>query len=155
MDSLEFVVGDATAPVGDGNRLIAHICNDIGGWGKGFVLAISARWPDPERDYRRWHLEREQNDFALGALRLVQVSSDTWVANMVAQHGVRASSDGPPIRYDALGACLETLGGHATRAPRLRSHAAHRVRSRGREVGTDRATGSRVALRPRRPGAGV
>ena len=113
MDLLEFVLGDATTPGGDGNRIIAHVCNDIGGWGKGFVVAISARWPEPEREYRLWHHEREQNDFALGALQVVQVSPDTWVANMVAQHGIRASSDGPPIRYDAVGACLEKLGAQA------------------------------------------
>jgi O-acetyl-ADP-ribose deacetylase (regulator of RNase III) len=113
VDLLELVRGDATAPVADGNRVIAHICNDIGGWGKGFVVAISKRWPEPEREYRRWYQEREQNDFALGALQLVKVSPDTWVANMVAQHGVRASSDGPPIRYDAVGGCLEKLAAQA------------------------------------------
>ena len=37
----------------DGNKVIAHICNDGGGWGKGFVLAVSARWPEPEREYRK------------------------------------------------------------------------------------------------------
>jgi hypothetical protein len=34
--------------------VIAYICNDLGGWGKGFVLAISRKWPQPERDYRDW-----------------------------------------------------------------------------------------------------
>ena len=28
---------------------------------------------------------------------------------------LRASSDGPPIGYDAVGACLERLGGHVLR----------------------------------------
>jgi hypothetical protein len=31
---------------------IAHVCNDRGGWGKGFVMAISQRWPQPEMEYR-------------------------------------------------------------------------------------------------------
>ena len=113
MEFLEFVRGDATAPRADGNRIVAHICNDAGGWGKGFVVAISKRWPEPEREYRRWYREREGNDFALGALQLVGVSSNTWVANMVAQHGVRASSDGPPIRYEAVDACLGKLSTEA------------------------------------------
>jgi O-acetyl-ADP-ribose deacetylase (regulator of RNase III) len=113
MDFLEFVRGDATAPAGDGNRIIAHVCNDAGGWGKGFVVAISKRWPEPEREYRRWHREREKNNFALGALQVVGVSSDTWVANMVAQHGVRTSIEGPPIRYEAVGACLGKLAAEA------------------------------------------
>ncbi len=35
--------------------MVAHVCNDIGGWGKGFVLAVSRRWPEPEAAYRAWH----------------------------------------------------------------------------------------------------
>ena len=48
---IHYRVGDATAPVADGPKIIAHICNDIGAWGRGFVLAISRRWPEPEKAY--------------------------------------------------------------------------------------------------------
>jgi O-acetyl-ADP-ribose deacetylase (regulator of RNase III) len=106
---LSFVSGDATAPLAPGNKLIAHICNDSGGWGAGFVVAISRRWSEPEADYRAWYAGRSANDFALGSLRLVQVSSDLWVANMVAQRGTRARDGVPPIRYDAVEACLRAL----------------------------------------------
>ena len=38
------------------------------------------------------------------------VKPDTWVANMVGQHGTRPSrSAGPPIRYEAVRACLRRL----------------------------------------------
>lgn len=70
--TLQFIQGDATAPQAKGNRIIAHICNNLGGWGKGFVLAISERWPQPEAEYRRWHRSRADNDFALGAVQFVQ-----------------------------------------------------------------------------------
>ena len=30
-----YIKGDATAPIGSGVKVITHICNDIGGWGKG------------------------------------------------------------------------------------------------------------------------
>ncbi|NUO56698.1 MAG: macro domain-containing protein [Hamadaea sp.] len=101
--------GDATSPQAKGPKVIAHICNDLGGWGKGFVLAISKRWPEPERDYREWHRHRAGNDFGLGAVRLIQVAADVWVANMVAQHGMKTGSNGPPIRYDAVERCLARL----------------------------------------------
>jgi O-acetyl-ADP-ribose deacetylase (regulator of RNase III) len=39
-----YMTGDATAPVGEGQKLIVHVCNDIGAWGAGFVLALSKRW---------------------------------------------------------------------------------------------------------------
>ncbi len=106
---LSVVRGDATNPHASGPKVIAHVCNDRGGWGRGFVLALSRRWPEPERDYRAWHRQRAHNDFALGAVRLVRVRPDIWVANMVAQHG----SGGPPIRYEAVASCLRSLAGHA------------------------------------------
>ena len=52
--SLNFIIGDATQPVGEGTKIIVHVCNDIGGWGRGFVVALSKRWPEPERRYRAW-----------------------------------------------------------------------------------------------------
>lgn len=91
------------------------------GWGKGFVVVISRRWPEPERDYRDWHRHRASNDFALGAVRLIQVQDDIWVANMIGQHGTRGGSQGPPIRYPAVGQCLRALGDQAIE-PRASVH---------------------------------
>lgn len=125
MSSIRFVTGDATAPVGDDPRVICHICNDSGGWGRGFVLAVSRRWPQPEADYRDWYRGRGRNDFGLGRIRLIEVGPSLWVANMVAQAGVRATAAGPPIRYEALEACLgllaqECLGhGASVHMPRI------------------------------------
>jgi O-acetyl-ADP-ribose deacetylase (regulator of RNase III) len=48
MGEIKYIRGDATAPSAKGVKLIAHVCNDIGGWGKGFVVAVSRRWPEPE-----------------------------------------------------------------------------------------------------------
>lgn len=115
MTPLRIITGDATSPQAGGPKIIAHVCNDLGGWGKGFVLAISRRWPEPESAYRQWHRERSGNDFGLGATQLVQVRPDVWVANMVAQRGIRSGSNGPPIRYDAVERCLASVAGHAVR----------------------------------------
>ncbi|WP_394825894.1 macro domain-containing protein [Pendulispora albinea] len=113
MRSIEYVTGDATLPRGAGTKIIAHVCNDVGGWGAGFVLAISRRWPEPEREYRRWHHEREGNDFLLGAVQLVEVAPDTYVANMIGQHGLRHDRSGPPIRYEAIETALEKVADRA------------------------------------------
>ena len=109
MATIHYVKGDATQPQAKGNRIIAHVCNDLGGWGKGFVLAISKRWPEPEATYRAWHKDRSKNDFGLGAIQIVRVEPYIWVANMVAQRGMRTGSNGPPIRYEAVRACLKKL----------------------------------------------
>ena len=113
MNPLIITRGDATAPRGDGPKLIAHVCNDTGGWGKGFVLALSHRWPAPEAEYRRWYRERARGDFALGAIQLVAVVPDLWVANMIGQHGTRSTAEGPPVRYDSIERCLAKLADEA------------------------------------------
>ncbi|MFI6689744.1 macro domain-containing protein [Streptomyces sp. NPDC050485] len=113
MTGIVYVRGDATAPHGKGVKLIAHVCNDLGGWGKGFVVAISRRWPEPERAYRRWHRERAGNDFGLGAVQFVQVDPYVWVANMVGQHGIRTGSKGVPVRYEAIDKALTALADKA------------------------------------------
>ncbi|MFD9421666.1 MULTISPECIES: macro domain-containing protein [unclassified Streptomyces] len=113
MLEITYVRGDATAPQGKGVKLIAHVCNDLGGWGKGFVLALSRRWPEPEREYRRWHRERAGNDFALGAVQFVQVGPYLWVANMIGQRGMRTGSKGVPIRYEAVDAALGSVAERA------------------------------------------
>jgi O-acetyl-ADP-ribose deacetylase (regulator of RNase III) len=114
MSIISYVKGDATAPPAGGMRIICHVCNDIGGWGRGFVTAISRRWPEPEREFRAWHRAGETAGFRLGAVALVQVEPELWVANMIAQRGVKAIDGVPPIRYDALRLCLEELAQHAT-----------------------------------------
>ena len=107
---IEYVVGDATAPKGAGSQVVAHVCNDAGGWGKGFVVAVSRRWPEPEAAFRSWYRERATNDFALGAVQLVRVTGALYVANMIGQHGYRPSPGDPPVRYQAIESALGTLG---------------------------------------------
>jgi O-acetyl-ADP-ribose deacetylase (regulator of RNase III) len=100
--------------------------NTEGGWGKGFVLAISKRWDEPEAMYRQWYRQREafQNTelggviitsgrFQLGETQLVQVQPGLFVVNMVAQAGIRTGSKGPPIRYDALKTTLGHVNSYA------------------------------------------
>ncbi|MEU9986553.1 macro domain-containing protein [Streptomyces sp. NPDC048045] len=111
MSGIMYVRGDATVPSVKGVKVIAHVCNDIGGWGKGFVLALSRRWPEPEAAYRAWHRGRAKNDFGLGAVQLVKVDPYVWVANMVGQRGIRRGSKGVPVRYEAIDAALARLAG--------------------------------------------
>lgn len=111
MTEISYIKGDVTVPQAAGFKIISHICNDLGGWGRGFVVAVSKRWPEPERQYRAWHASR--NGFVLGAVQFVQVDKYLLVANMIAQHGMKHGSGGPPIRYDALDICLDKIGDKA------------------------------------------
>lgn len=107
--AVTYLIGDATAPDGRVPGVIAHVCNDSGGWGKGFVLALSRRWPEPEAAYRRW--ARSGQEFGLGMVQLVKVDDHLHVANMVAQHGYVSPANPVAVRYDALAQCLSKLAG--------------------------------------------
>lgn len=43
MSQIKIITGDATRPIEDDPKIIVQVCNEIGGWGAGFVLAISKR----------------------------------------------------------------------------------------------------------------
>jgi O-acetyl-ADP-ribose deacetylase (regulator of RNase III) len=114
MIPIRYLKGDATDPQTVGPKIISHVCNDLGGWGAGFVLAISARWPQPEAEYRAWAKLGAAGGFVLGAVQFVPVRADIVVANMIGQHGIKTGSKGPPIRYEAIDAALAKVGEKAT-----------------------------------------
>ncbi len=113
MKEITYLKGDATVPQAKGTKVIVHICNNIGGWGKGFVLAISKRWSEPEKSYREWHRNRAKNDFELGAIQVIQVTDYIYIGNMIAQQGIKTGSNGVPIRYEAVRECLEKIAKEA------------------------------------------
>jgi O-acetyl-ADP-ribose deacetylase (regulator of RNase III) len=88
---IRYVKGDATNPIGQGNKVIVHVCNDVGGWGKGFVMAISKRWKQPENSYREWW--KSSRNFELGEVQFVQVEPTIWIANLIGQHDIKRGKD--------------------------------------------------------------
>lgn len=127
-ECIQYLTGDATRGLAeDESGVLVHICNDIGAWGSGFVLAVSARWPEPEERYRAWSRESRRRraqfeigpgeirsgQMGLGEVQFVKVSAEdeplVVVANVVGQAGVRGSGDGPPIRYEAVRAGLDRV----------------------------------------------
>ena len=106
MKKIIYTKGDATSPLTNGNKIIVHVCNDVGGWGKGFVMAISSKWPEPEKQYRQWY--KSKVNFALGEVQFVQVEDDIWIANMIGQQNINKDAVGkPPVRYEAIKMALE------------------------------------------------
>jgi hypothetical protein len=111
--------GDATAPEEAGPSVIVHVCNDAGKWGKGFVLAVSRRWSEPERTYRAAFAEPPFPQ--LGDVQFVPVTPAITVANMIGQHGVRSAHDRapPPVRYPAIREGLQKVATFARSTRRL------------------------------------
>lgn len=121
--------GDVTYPEGTGCRVIVHCCNDIGGWGSGFVVALSQRWPirhrpSPEVCYRDWYrgkvapkavnnkglaVDNQTVPFALGQVQFVEPQADLWVANLIGQHKCWPIDGVPPVRYNAIRDGLDSV----------------------------------------------
>jgi O-acetyl-ADP-ribose deacetylase (regulator of RNase III) len=113
MNHIEYVTGDATLPDGcDTPAVIAHVVNTWGKWGAGFVLELNSRFgAGPKDAYRAWHkgedgLDMATGAFGLGQTQFVEAEPQVWVANMVAQHGVRRWPGDRPLDYDALRTAL-------------------------------------------------
>lgn len=100
---IQYVTGDATAPIGSGPKIIAHITNNSGGWGRGFVRAVSRKWQVAEAFYRGKRLHQ------LGDCDLIDVEPGIWVANLCAQDGYASSECPVAVSYKALGTCLDAL----------------------------------------------
>lgn len=106
--TLSYLTGDATQPILK-PALIMHVCNDIGAWGRGFVLAVDKISPRPRNAYSTKAV------YGLGEVQFVPCAGDgrdgVMVANMIAQHDIRfcRGCGEPPIRYDALARCLEAV----------------------------------------------
>lgn len=106
MSKIEYVIGDATNPQGDGKKLIIHVCNNIGAWGAGFVMALSKKWKEPEAAYRA------MIKYDLGDIDLVEVEDDIAVCNLIGQEsttGRNKNATLPPIRYVAIEYALEMV----------------------------------------------
>lgn len=121
--ALHYVKGDATKLEFGGDewqpKILAHVVNDRGWWGKGFVLALNKSFPEPKRAYQTW--ARLECGFELGNVQFVPLDEYdhiVQVANMIAQHGVKPDKDTgrPPIRYGALHRALDRVGEEAVRA---------------------------------------
>lgn len=103
--SIGYILGDATQPIGTDPRVIVHVCNDMGRWGKGFVIAISRRWRQPKERFQAWFRDGVAADgtpFMLGQVQFVEVEPQLWIANLIGQHRVRRGLSHKPIRYEAV-----------------------------------------------------
>jgi hypothetical protein len=108
MKTITYIRGDATKPnrqSDDETIHIAHVCNDIGAWGKGFVVPLGKRWPISKSSYR------SIGTYNLGTNQYVSVGPNIIVVNMIGQHGIyRDKVTGiSPIRYYAINECLTHL----------------------------------------------
>lgn len=108
---INYITGDAAWPdkTCPGDKIICHVCNDIGAWGRGFVLSLSNRWwmirnvylYDMKKELGEvyfWHAKKNKNN-------------NIWVCNMIAQKGIRSKLNPIPLQYNYLTMCLLRVKG--------------------------------------------
>lgn len=113
---IEYVVGSALEPIGDGLKILTHIVNNSGGWGKGYVVPLGRRYPAAEADYRQWAKGNDQlsflhhqGPFELGNTQFVVVEPHVMVANMCAQDGYQRPERPVPLDYPSLKSCMQSV----------------------------------------------
>ncbi len=110
-NKINYLIGDVLESKLEGDKIIVHICNDIGAWGKGFVLSLSSKWRLPEEEYRKWY--KSNKNFELGEVQIVKVNENTFVGNMISQRGIKKDFTSVPMRYDSLDKCLAKISNFA------------------------------------------
>lgn len=102
---IEHVIGDATRPTGDGEKIIAHVANDQNGkWGRGFGLALTRAFDGVRDDFLGW----SKRNLRLGNAHAFDAGDGLTIFSMVAQRGLPRSGH-RTIRYAHLATCLDKL----------------------------------------------
>ena len=105
---ITYLKGDATDPkqIKDEKMFLLHVCNNKGRWGRGFVLAISNRWYEPESEYRKL------KNYDLGVIQIVKINDDLSVVNMIAQNGLGTYRR--RVDYKQVKVCLNSFNSWVT-----------------------------------------
>lgn len=94
--------------------IVIHCCNDIGAWGKGFVVSLSKFNREPEIAYRAWYKKRRElitgtsrYVLPLGVAQVVPILDEKGkrnvvVSNIIGQHDIYNKNGMPPVRVKAI-----------------------------------------------------
>ncbi len=99
--TINYLVGDAREPRGNGVKIIAQVVNDkTPRWGGGFAKVVKQCWPEVQADFIDWY-NKSNSNLRLGNSHFFQIKQELFIFHMIAQHGYRQSNR-PGIRYHAL-----------------------------------------------------
>lgn len=113
--SISYVTGNAANPIGEGNKIIVHVCSNSGHWGAGFAADLDYRWFAPQVAYQHQHILLDTDELMeFGTIHVVKVEHDIWVANLIGQHRTGGHNVAVrPFRYEAVTTGLNRLAAFA------------------------------------------
>lgn len=101
----EYIKGDLfNADVDERTTIIAHVCNNLGVWGAGFVVPLGRYFPEAKEAYTNWCSRTKDKESLLGLTQFVKCD-ETIVANMIAQ----TMGGKRPLHYPSLCDCMEKV----------------------------------------------
>lgn len=96
----------------DVNRIICHVVNNKGGFGKGFAFELGNKYPLVKRKYKEWYglsLLYGDAKFKLGSIQTININENLWVINMLCQDGYATRVKPCVLDYIALEICLNQV----------------------------------------------
>lgn len=111
---IKYSSGDAVEPLKK-STVIAHIVNNKGKWGKGFVLSLSNKYPIAKKHYLNSFKENHTPELGTVDFVMVDPKERIFIANMYAQNGIKknANDKNQYVCYASLELCLEKLSDFA------------------------------------------
>ena len=113
---LVYKIGNALEPEETSPYWILHGCNNVGGFGSGFVAAINNKYgtgdKSPASEYQK--LFENGKTPALGDIQPVKIGGKNLIINLISQKGCGVQSFhkvelGIPFRYEAFYECLQRV----------------------------------------------
>jgi hypothetical protein len=101
---MKYIEGDLFKNLpSDVTVLIPHIVNNIHAWGSGFVVPLANRFPISKKKYM------DEKVLELGKTQFISVDNFI-ICNMIAQNGIKNSTNKFPIKYNFLEDCMVSVG---------------------------------------------
>ena len=106
------------------SRILIHVVNSVGGFGKGFAYFLAKKYPLVKKSYKDWfHTSAlggslDGIEFLLGNVQVVTISETLTVGNMLAQEGYKTIANPKPLSYFALQECLKKVADQALETER-------------------------------------
>ncbi|MBU5922711.1 macro domain-containing protein [Enterobacter sichuanensis] len=111
---IKLLSGNAVEPLKK-SIVIAHIVNNKGKWGKGFVLSLSNKYPSAKEYYLNSFNGNNIPELGTVDFVLVDAKEQIFIANMYAQDGIKknVNDKNQYVCYASLEVCLEKLSDFA------------------------------------------
>lgn len=99
-----------------GIQVVAHQCNCLGAFGKGFALQVKQKYPYVYETYNKYCKSQSDKHNLLGAIQVLKTDDGKYIANLFGEYSFCESiapyeEGGKPRHtdYDALKECLHRL----------------------------------------------